>query len=352
MEEQYPQQPLPPQQPAIPPQQSFYGKRNWLKWGLVLVLVVAFSSGTTYLVLNSQSPKQPPPQITQTTPTPTPSDETANWKTYKSDKLSIEFKYPPQFSYTESIAGIQNTLYFKDKDREFTLEKLISEGGVPPYLETNKTQVFNGLIWKVSTQSKDAKYCDAGMCSSLAPSYYIYKNNSMYSLIYRPEDLRETIEKILTSVNFLNTIIVDLQHIQYTQALDVQTLDVSGKIRLYLPKDAVAPPVGFSLHTGGRITFNEAVYVLNPNAANIGLCSAEDQAKYGCSFKDEQFGFIKDLRIWSDQNGVIGINPRNIQGGNINIRGLLISKEVPNRIFTQEEVNIWKAILLQMEVIK
>ncbi|MDP3726801.1 MAG: hypothetical protein Q8Q96_00620 [bacterium] len=120
MEEQNQQQTLPPQQPPIlpqnvnpipPPQQYSYGKRSWLKWGLIIVFVVIISSGATYLILNSQPPKRPPPQIVQPTPTPTISQPsptpdlytegtrstTANWKIYTNKQYSFQFKYPPDY---------------------------------------------------------------------------------------------------------------------------------------------------------------------------------------------------------------------------------------------------------------
>lgn len=110
MDEQNQQQALPPQQPPIPPQninpmpppqQSLYGKINWLKWVLIIVFVALLASITTYFVLTFQSQKPPPPQIVQTIPSPTPDlytegtrSATANWKTYTNIKYGYLIKYP------------------------------------------------------------------------------------------------------------------------------------------------------------------------------------------------------------------------------------------------------------------
>lgn len=61
---------------------------------IVVILMAALAVGG-YLIYSQQSKPAPVQQATQPTPIP---DETANWKTYKSEKLGFEFKYPPQYT--------------------------------------------------------------------------------------------------------------------------------------------------------------------------------------------------------------------------------------------------------------
>lgn len=85
--------PVPP-----PPKPSLNSKRNLIKWGLIIIIAILFSSGATYFLLKpkltkriiSQTLQQSVPQLSPTSTL----DETVNWKTYINDRFEFSFKYP------------------------------------------------------------------------------------------------------------------------------------------------------------------------------------------------------------------------------------------------------------------
>lgn len=124
MDNQYPQQTLPPQQPATPPQninpvpqpqQSYYGKRNWIKWGLIYLFIAVLIYGGIYYLAAQQkksspySTNYPSPTISQPSPTP---DETANWKTYENTKYGYQLKYPPTWQLQDNSDSDNNYISF------------------------------------------------------------------------------------------------------------------------------------------------------------------------------------------------------------------------------------------------
>ena len=112
-----PQPKVPPQNinpvPATtnpnPPQQSYYGKRGWLKWVLIYLTIAVLIYGGIYYYLATQQKKSSPystnsptPTISQPSPTPDLYTEgtrsaTANWKTYTNTKVGYTISYPEYF---------------------------------------------------------------------------------------------------------------------------------------------------------------------------------------------------------------------------------------------------------------
>ncbi|MBI3103621.1 hypothetical protein HYZ05_01650 [Candidatus Daviesbacteria bacterium] len=71
--------------------------------GVLIIGVVA--GGAYYLGRQTTTKPTPAPVVTSQTPQPTPSpspDETANWKTYTSNKFSFSIKYPNYINPTEN----------------------------------------------------------------------------------------------------------------------------------------------------------------------------------------------------------------------------------------------------------
>jgi len=69
---------------------------------LVLVILFAIVYAGIYLSLNSklnQITKANPTPTIASQPSPTPVDETANWKKYTNKVYKFEFKYPPNFEF-------------------------------------------------------------------------------------------------------------------------------------------------------------------------------------------------------------------------------------------------------------
>ena len=93
------------------PSSSNYGKRSWVKWFLVYLIIAAvIYAGVYYLLQSKQNPKPysttvPTPTIISQ-PTPTP-DPTANWKTYTDKNKTFTFKYPS--NWEEPTVNLQST---------------------------------------------------------------------------------------------------------------------------------------------------------------------------------------------------------------------------------------------------
>ncbi|MBI1982333.1 MAG: hypothetical protein HYS68_02000 [Candidatus Levybacteria bacterium] len=91
------------QPPPINPEPSpyNYGKRGWIKWGLIyLAIAIIIYGGIYYFFLSKQGLKPYSNAYPTIASSPTPTlYETGNWKTYASNK--IMFKYPPNFIVEE-----------------------------------------------------------------------------------------------------------------------------------------------------------------------------------------------------------------------------------------------------------
>src|SRR5437879_5437512 len=92
---QDPQKSASSETPPAPPKKS-YG-RNWKKLTAVYLLIAVVLYGAIYYFVLSKKGTSPVSQTYKTAPstqpTPTPSDETANWKTYTSKDKSFSFNY-------------------------------------------------------------------------------------------------------------------------------------------------------------------------------------------------------------------------------------------------------------------
>ena len=114
-----------PQSSTPPPSpKSFLSTKILL---LIVIGLVLFGAGGTYLALNSKPKPQPftsktTPTYTPTsipTPTPTP-NPTANWKTYTSQALGFSIKYP------ENLAHNKETTTFKEYENVAFSDKELS----------------------------------------------------------------------------------------------------------------------------------------------------------------------------------------------------------------------------------
>lgn len=110
-----------PIQPETPPENS---NSNWLRtlaigFGIVSIGTAIAVGGYFLGTKNSQSPVQK--IVTQ--PSPTPVDETANWKTYTNTKFGISIKYPdilPPDEFSPNQAGEKDytVVHFVEKQIE------------------------------------------------------------------------------------------------------------------------------------------------------------------------------------------------------------------------------------------
>ena len=105
---------------------------------LVIVIVVLVGAVGYFAFVKKMEPvtQQPTsPATTQTStpqqPSPTPINETANWKTYKNDTYSFEVKYPPDY-YPYEFKGV---IYFPKVNDE-------TNWGVTIFVNTPQTNEF------------------------------------------------------------------------------------------------------------------------------------------------------------------------------------------------------------------
>lgn len=97
-------------------------KGQILIWIIVGVLVIAVAGGAYYLGRSTTPKPSATPNVISQTPQPTPTsspvDETANWKTYTNDRFGYSIKYPniwkvypEHFTDGISIFGLQDPKY-------------------------------------------------------------------------------------------------------------------------------------------------------------------------------------------------------------------------------------------------
>lgn len=124
--------------PPVQPVPESPNTHPWLKWVLIILIVTLLSSGATYFIVQSQSTKKSPEQISQVPPTPIP-DPTANWKTYTSQLGKYSIKYPPNVVPEEEIIDGGDTPFILTT--KFTFNK--EEKGCYPHQ-------YPGVILSVS----------------------------------------------------------------------------------------------------------------------------------------------------------------------------------------------------------
>ncbi len=104
-------------------------KKSLLSKKLIILIVVFMilvgGGATTYVAFNNKSKPAPivPKEAPISTPSPTPVDETANWKTYVDAKLNFSIKYPPQIAIyrTLSEGGVE---FVKSENKEKDLREV------------------------------------------------------------------------------------------------------------------------------------------------------------------------------------------------------------------------------------
>ena len=113
---------------------------------MVIVMVVAVGVGGYILGANQnqvpQSPPQPVPPITQ--PSPTPVDETVNWKTFISSEGKFSFKYPEEW-YFKTAQENFGTNYKGARIEILFSNKLDKNGKIPSGVSIDRSTAY-GLI--------------------------------------------------------------------------------------------------------------------------------------------------------------------------------------------------------------
>lgn len=132
----------------------------------------------------------------------------ANWKTFKSSKLGIEFKYPEKWQFEEEKDGITGNLNYQG-DNYLQINILPKTEGIPK-LELTKQHGKN-LFAKNELNSQKEKLVvidDYGTSHYYFISAYYDQGDKVYEFILsRPNhltEISEVFETIISTVSFSN----------------------------------------------------------------------------------------------------------------------------------------------------
>lgn len=231
MEENLPQ----PQVPIVSVEQPIPQKRFPIKWFIIIILLAMIVLAGIFLIFKSQSVKQTPPsQVTQSSPvtpapTPSPADQTSNWKTYTNSGIGFSVKYPSQTKITEggkySVDGVfvknPNSTSFNVKitDQE-SKESGFGNIQFSISVEKNKNsktldslrQEFNGQSSdediqgnKIQSFLLDGKPAMRGSAGGPWGAYIIISidKDRIYRLVFEP-DINQTGDQILSTFKFID----------------------------------------------------------------------------------------------------------------------------------------------------
>lgn len=117
-------QPLPPQEKeqlhSVSPKTSYHPSKIFI---ILMVVFLVITVGVGGYILGTKQNKiaqnQSQPAIPTPQPSPTPVDETANWKTFRSDNHGFEIKYPPSLGVVKENDARYATYVHFSKNKPF-----------------------------------------------------------------------------------------------------------------------------------------------------------------------------------------------------------------------------------------
>lgn len=113
---------------------------------------------------------------------------------------------------------------------------------------------------------------------------------------------------------------------------------------------AIQLPIRATIN-GKTVTIDNTIYEIDTSGSVAGLCPMND---YGskCGYTDETLPNIGTFRVWEDNTGIFALNPQEIGVDKYNINNFKIDKTRPNKVFTANEVDLWRTILKDIIVVK
>jgi len=197
---------------GLQPEKQFNNPNNTNQKTLSIILgvvIVVLIGVIIYMVLankSNQVAQQPSPTPTQlaqwssATPTPTTSDETANWKTYTDSKYGFEFKYPSDWSLVAGDALIWkgNGINNQDNDNIQTLK--VSYGNNADGSEgpaSNRTNYIKFLTTSgfsnISITGGQGYYDINETKGGPTPEIYLVGDKEIFLMVYHIYDTSKTL---------------------------------------------------------------------------------------------------------------------------------------------------------------
>jgi hypothetical protein len=100
-----------------------------------------------------------------------------------------------------------------------------------------------------------------------------------------------------------------------------------------------------------KVSFNDNEYLISAEMGGRGGPCPMENLEKKCGYIDEKIDTplnsikINMFRIWHNENGIFYLNPWDITINGFYLNHLSITKNSPNKLFSQDEVDKWKAII-------
>ncbi|EKD64754.1 MAG: hypothetical protein ACD_50C00309G0005 [uncultured bacterium] len=209
----------PIQQPSVP-QSSPHSSKTFIIL-IVVILIAAVGMGGYFLGANQNQVVQPPTQpiVPATQFSPTPVDETANWKTYTNTKVGFRIKYPSRYSKptvpgsdgpmdTDGNEDNISIVFGDDSSDQITLSVIPFNGNINQLLEfINSPDAEVSLIKSLKADGQDAFWYLIKDEYELEPYSYILFIGKDHGFTLEPQNTnysKEEIELMLSTFKFTN----------------------------------------------------------------------------------------------------------------------------------------------------
>jgi len=215
------------QQPATQPQ-VIPQKTSWKKIGLtvlIILVVTGLIAGVYwYYLQNKESDTSdltgpvPKPQVSTSIPSATTSagkDETAAWKTYKSESIPIEFKIPNNLAVSENDGLISNgekinigisVTGFSDEGALTLTKNFLGGFGSPNFeqVESNNITIDKYEVKQTINHDTNIKPDEYQMIIFIDIDGDTYPFTITATYDKNDSEKRDTINKILSTIKFLD----------------------------------------------------------------------------------------------------------------------------------------------------